>query len=102
MKITPQFTVSKIVDKYIEIQESAGIPAPSASTILDVWGVMIELNAGKSVALTVANKDKMMQYFMAHGISADDFNVVVSSGVDSTTDGIAVLSRIKDGISCNC
>tara|TARA_R110000803_G_scaffold207182_1_gene274953 strand:+ start:488 stop:817 length:330 start_codon:yes stop_codon:yes gene_type:complete len=98
----PVYTVSKIVDKYLEIQKLADIPAPKVSSILDVWGVMIELNAGKSVALTVANKDKMLDYFTNHSISIDDFNIVEASGVDNTTAGIAVISRIGGKVSCNC
>ena len=101
--IKAPFTVSKIVDKYMEI--AAIVPAPintMNSTILDVWGVMIDLNAGKSVALTVANKDKMIAYFTNHSISIDDFNIVEASGVDNTTAGITVISRVAGKVSCNC
>lgn len=54
------------------------------------WNIMLDLNAGLMVALDVADMERMLSYFTAHGIDKADYKISLLSG------GVSTIKKILD------
>lgn len=95
MKILPSYTVSKVTNLYLA---KSGIKEVGleVGAIWNPWQIMIELNAGETVALSVDHKERMVTYFRQHGISLSDFTF------GNVAQNVVTISRNVAGISCSC
>tara|TARA_R110000744_G_scaffold372015_2_gene483366 strand:- start:3956 stop:4261 length:306 start_codon:yes stop_codon:yes gene_type:complete len=93
--INVPYTVSKNTSLYLA---KAGIKEVGleVGAIWNPWMIMVELNAGTTIALSIDHKERMVTYFRQHGISLSDFTF------GNVAKDVVTISRNVAGISCNC
>ena len=93
--ISAPYTVSKNTSLYLA---KAGIKEVGleVGAIWNPWMIMVELNAGITIALSVDHKERMVTYFRQHGISLSDFTF------GNVAKDVVTIRRNTSGISCNC
>ena len=93
--INAPYTVSKNTSLYLA---KAGIKEVGleVGAIWNPWQIMVELNAGETIALSIDHKERMVTYFRQHGISLSDFTF------GNVAKDVVTIRRNVVGISCNC
>tara|TARA_R110002153_G_scaffold69313_2_gene183382 strand:- start:708 stop:1013 length:306 start_codon:yes stop_codon:yes gene_type:complete len=93
--INAPYTVSKNTSLYLA---KAGIKEVGleVGAIWNPWMIMVELNEGTTIALSIDHKERMVTYFRQHGISLSDFTF------GNVAKNVVTIRRNVAGISCNC
>lgn len=73
------YNVDSIVSEFLSKVDVSRVSSKGVQ-LWNPWQIMLDLNEGKLVALDVADADKMLSYFIAHGISKDGYSIKLLAG----------------------